>query len=354
MKRILCVFLLFLYGVSIASCEKAPKKYTAQSFDYFDTVTSILGYEESKSDFDSVCQEIFESLSYYHKLFTIYESYEDMHNLFSVNELQDGAHQTVKVDAALIEFLLYAKEVYEKTDGKVNIAMGSMLSIWHEYRANAMTDPSTAEIPPMEKLTAASEHTNIEHLLIDQKNGTVTLTDPEMLLDVGAVAKGYAVEMIASSLEKKGITGYVINVGGNVRTIGTKTGGEKWIVGIENPLETDGSPYSALLALADESLVTSGSYQRYYEVAGQKYHHIIDPDTLMPAEGYMSVSVVCKSSADADALTTALFCMTYEQGNEFVESLPNTEAMWILADGRMFFSSGFSDYRIDHNVMDGD
>ncbi|MBQ4111628.1 MAG: FAD:protein FMN transferase, partial [Clostridia bacterium] len=112
-------------------------------------------------------------------------------------------------------------------------------------------------------------------------------------------------------------------------------------VGIENPDESASDPYFAYLYLSGCSLVTSGSYQRYYLVDGKRYHHIIDPDTLMPRDIYLSVSVVCQSSADGDALSTALFCMTPEEGLALVESLPGIEAHWVLNDGEKQTSSGF-------------
>ena len=196
----------------------------------------------------------------------------------------------------------------------------------------------------MEKLTEAAQYTDINKMKLDEENGTVTLEEPMMRLDVGAIAKGYAVEMAARSLEEEGITGYVINVGGNVRTIGKKADGTKWTVGIENPAEDAEDGYLAYLELAGESLVTSGSYQRYYVVDGKRYHHIIDPETLMPAEGYTSVSVVCKSSAQGDAFSTALFCMSLEEGMALVEQTPGVEAMWLTVDGTCHRSSGFSKY----------
>ena len=240
--------------------------------------------------------------------------------------------------------LLYAKEVHRLTSGKLNIAMGSVLSIWHEYRTAGLDKPLSAELPPMELLSEAALHTDIDNLIIDEENSTVWISDPQMKLDVGAIAKGYAVEMVARSLEDRGISGYVINVGGNVRTVGTKHDGEKWVAGIENPNAESDKPYVVYLQLAGESLVTSGSYQRYYTVGNKSYHHIIDPQTLMPAEGYLSVSVVCKNSAQGDALSTALFCMPFDQGYALVESLPDAEALWIMPDESRQFSTGYNKY----------
>ncbi len=264
-----------------------------------------------------------------------------MENLCTINDVQDGVHSTVTVDESIIDMLLDAREMYDVTGGLVNIAMGSVLSLWHDYRTLGMDNPAEASLPPMDKLKEAAEHTDISDMVIDPENRTVTLTDPLMKLDVGAIAKGNATECVALYLEERGITGYVLNVGGNVRTIGTKPDGSLWTVGIENP---NGEDYLSYLAIRDLSVVTSGSYQRYYYVDGEAYHHIIHPDTLMPAEGFVSVSVICKDSGFGDGMSTALFCMSLEEGLSLVESLPETEAMWVSEDGTKTYSSGWSQY----------
>ena len=334
---------MLLGTLTLFSCGKPLEKYVEYSFEYFNTVTSVTGYEKTREDFDVTSRQILDSLSEYHRLFTIYKRYEGLNNLCVINQLDDGAHPTVKVDERIIDMLLYAKDIYYKTGGKVNIAMGSVLSIWHEYREEGSNDPASAKLPPIDALKEAAKHTDIEDMIIDKEASTVFLADPEMSLDVGAIAKGYAVEMVAKSLEEQGITGYVLNVGGNVRTVGRKGDGEKWLAGIENPSD-EGEAYLRYLELEGESLITSGSYQRFYVVDGKSYHHIIDSETLMPSELYTSVSVVCKSSAEGDALSTALFCMSIEEGKALLETIDGAEAMWLLPDGTMTFSEGFGEY----------
>ncbi|MBR3995197.1 MAG: FAD:protein FMN transferase [Clostridia bacterium] len=310
--------------------------------DYFDTVITIVGYENTKEEFDAVADDILSQFAMYHKMYSIYHRFEGMENLCTINELSDGKHRTVKVDRPIIDMLLYAKEMYTRTNGTVNIAMGSVLSLWHDYREIGMDNPAEASLPPMEKLKLASEHTDISKMIIDEKNCTVTLTDPLMKLDVGAIAKGYATERVASSFEERGVSGYLLNVGGNIRAIGTKPDNSPWNVGIENP---NGDEYLAYLDIyGSESVVTSGSYQRYYYVDGKPYHHIIDPDTLMPSEGFVSVSVICEDSGLGDALSTALFCMSQEEGLALVESVDDAEAMWTRDDGTKTVSSGWNKY----------
>ena len=347
MKRILCILLALCLCLSLAACGEdaveKTEKFDAYSYDYFDTVTIISGYESSREEFDRVTGEALSLLGEYHRLYNVYMRYDGLNNLCTINDLVDGVHTTVTVDQKIIDLLLYAKEMYHKTGGMTNVAMGSVLKLWHDHRTVGADDPASATLPSADALAEAAKHTDINNRVIDEANRTVTLTDPQMRLDVGAVAKGYAVEQVAKWLEEQGKTGYVLNVGGNVRTIGGKPDGSGWTVGIENPQDTS-ADYVALLELRGQSLVTSGSYQRYYYVGGKRYHHIIHPDTQMPAEGFLSVSVVCNDSGLGDALSTALFCMSVEEGKALVESLPDVEAQWIAEDGGKTTSSGWNHY----------
>ena len=343
---ILIVSILFVQILTFSACDKTPKleKFSDYYFDYFDTVTTIIGYEKSKEDFDAVCEEIKTLLNEYHRLYTIYNRYEGVNNLVTINDIKDGEHIVVTVDPKIIDMLTFAKEMYYKTNGNVNIAMGSVLKIWHVYRNEGLDDPTNAQLPPMDKLQEALKHTNIEDLIIDKENNTVFLADPEMTLDVGAIAKGYAAEMVAQYLEEKGVTGYLLNLGGNVRTIGERDE-QPWNVGIENPdTANEEKPHIEFLHLQGESLVTSGTYQRFYVVNGENYHHIIDPETLMPGTKYRSVSVLTDDSGLGDAMSTALFLMDYEEGVKLVESFSNVEAMWVMNDGEQRYSDGFKAY----------
>lgn len=351
-SMLLITSILFVQMLCFVGCEKKSEltKFSNYYFDYFDTATTIIGYEKTKEDFDATCEEIKSLLKEYHRLFTIYNRYEGLNNLVTINDVNDGKHDVVTVDKKIIDMLTFAKEMYQKTNGNVNIAMGSVLKIWHVYRNDGLDDPVNAELPPMDMLKEASKHTNIDDLIIDAENNTVFLADPQMSLDVGAIAKGYAVEQVAKHLEEKGITGYILNVGGNVRTIGMADG-EKWKVGIENPdTENKDKPFIEYLKIAGESVVTSGSYQRYYVVNGENYHHIIDPETLMPGTKYRSVSILTNDSGMGDAMSTALFLMDYEEGKKLVDATENVEAMWVMNDGEQLYSDGFKDYTFDYEA----
>lgn len=341
MKRILSLLLAAALTLSMTSCAKEKQKFSAHYFDWFDTVTSITGYEYTQADFDKVCDELETLLTEYHRLYDIYTLYDGVNNLAYVNRAKG---ETVAVDGKIIDLVELSRELNNQTQGKVNVAMGSVLKLWHDARTWGISTPEDAFLPDYDKLLEANEHTDFSLVVTDREAGTITLNDPQLSLDVGAIAKGYATEMAAEYLESLGRTGYVLNVGGNVRTVGTKPDGSKWLVGIENPDTDSDEPYIAYLELAGESLVTSGSYQRFYYVDGKSYHHIIDPDTLYPGERYLSVSVVCDDSGLADGYSTALFNMDLEEALKLVNSTEGLEAMWVKPNGERVFSDGFEGY----------
>lgn len=295
----------------------------------FDTVSRIYSYaDDSPAEFEGNCKMVWGLLEKYHKLLDIYNEYSGMNNLCTLNKCAGG--DAIELDRELIDLLLWAKEMYTATDGEMNIMIGAVTSLWHDAR-----EGGTA-LPDMTSLEEAALHTDIDMLEIDAEACTVRITDPSASVDVGAVGKGYATEMAAQLLCSLGADSYVLDIGGNIRCVGTKPGGEGWSVGITDP--HDPARSAASIEISNMSCVTSGDYQRYFTVDGKKYHHIIDKDTLMPAEYFSSVTVICKSSALADTLSTALFCMSREDGLALISSLDldiEVNVIWITADGQI-------------------
>lgn len=302
-------------------------------FTYFDTVSYIYSYAgDSQEAFEANCQTASEILEHYHQLFDIYHAYSGVTNLATLN--QNAGGEAMEVDPALVEFLLYAREMYDTTGGRMNVMLGSVLRLWHDCREAAAEDPENAKIPDEAALREAARHTDISSLEVDPAANMVRISDPLASLDVGALAKGYATERAAQALEAAGVDGYVLNIGGNLRIIGHKPDGSGWTTGIKDPQNTE--QYAAKVVLADTSCVTSGNYERYFTVDGVRYHHIIDPNTCMPADYFASVTVITPDSGLADALSTALFCMSYEEGLALVQKLDNVQVLWIRADGTQY------------------
>ncbi len=292
---------------------------------YFNTSCRFIDYSGLSDDkFSDAVSLVREELEFYHKLFDIYHTYDGIINIKSLNDNAGG--EALEVPPRLFDLLEYSKQMYTLTAGEVNIAMGAVLGIWHEYREEGTAVPDKA------LLESAAAHTDIDKLILDRENMTVTLADSEMSLDVGAVAKGYAAEKIAGRLTKAGYSSFVLDLGGNLRAVGSKPDGTAWKTGVKNP-DPMAQSYLYEFELADLSAVTSGDYERYYTVDGKKYHHIIDKDTLMPSEHFASVTVIAEHSGLADALSTALFNMTYEEGLALVNSLENIKAIWYTSDG---------------------
>ena len=306
-------------------------------FQYFDTVSTIMNFKgDGQEEFGKNLEVVQDVLWEYHQLFDIYHEYSGVNNLCTLNKMAGG--DPITVDQKLIDFLLYAKEIYKITNGETNVMLGSVLKLWHDARTTATNDPNNKYVPDTKALEEANLHTSIDLLEIDDENNTVRISDPKARIDVGALGKGYATEKLAQILEAKGCTSYVLNIGGNLRIIGKKLDGTGWNTGIKNPLNT--MSFSLYLNISDISCVTSGDYERYFTVDGKKYHHIIDKDTLMPSTQFSSVSILVKDSGLADALSTALFSMSYEEGKALVEKLGNVEVVWIYKDGTVVYTDG--------------
>ena len=339
---LLCCFALLVSALTACSGQAAKIEPRGKAyFEYFDTVSYIYSYAGDSAElFDQRCAEVSGILSRYHKLFDIYHEYSGVNNLRTINKNAGG--DPVPVDAELIEFLLYARELYETTRGEMNVAMGSVLKIWHDHRTQASDDPAQASVPSMEALEEAQRYTDISLLEIDAENNTVCLADANAALDVGALGKGYATERAAEYLQQIGAEAYVLNIGGNIRIVGSKPDGSGWVTGLRDPNSTDGG-LAVNLVLKDTACVTSGVYERFFTVNGVRYHHIIDPDTLFPADYFASLTIIAKDSALADALSTALFCMPYAEGLAMLEAMEGVDAVWIFSDGEIRYSSGLED-----------
>lgn len=347
MKKIIALGLCFVLLMASACSRTETNRYQAEFLSLFDTVTTIVGYSDSEEHFKAFAQQVHDKIEEYHKLYDIYNDYEGVNNIKTINK--NAGQSPVTVDRKIIDMLLFARSEYEATNGAVNVAMGAVLSIWHDYREAGLDDPENAQLPPMERLTAASTHTDINDVIIDENASTVFLKDPDMKLDVGAIAKGYAAEQVKDYIASQGITSLLLSIGGNVTAIGEKlipdsTGDKRWNIGIQNPDKTSEDSELMNVRINGLSVISSGIYERYYTVNGAQYHHIIDPATLMPSVYYAQVTILCRDSGLGDALSTAVFNMPLDKGHSYIESLDNVEAAWVMKDGSIEYSSGFMNY----------
>ena len=338
MKKFVSIIICIALILTLSSCTVTNnKKYSKTAFDLFDTVITVTAYDECQSAFDEHFNAFCEVVKEYDNLYDIYNTYDGLNNLKTIND--NAGIAPVEVDRRIIDLLNFGVEVYAKTDGRVNICMGSVLSIWHEYRE---ADENT--LPGFEELNAANAHCSIDSLKITES--TVYLSDSYASLDVGAIAKGYAAQKLAYYAEQNLWESAVISLGGNVVTYGTKNG-ESWNIAIDNPNENADS-YLHTLSVTDKSVVTSADTQRYYTVDGKRYCHIINPETLYPSEYMHSVTVVCNDSALADALSTALFNMPLDEGKDMIENTDGVEALFV----DMEYNEMLEDLANDQHVIE--
>lgn len=352
MKKILSLFLALTVLLSLCSCrvkegnnEKFETRSRVISSFYFNTHSAIYTYKDKSDENIEKYRSIAEGiLKYYHELFDIYYEYSGVNNIKTINK--NAGKAPVTVDAELIDFLEYCKELYTVTGGKTNVMLGSVLKIWHDCREEASADfgfLNPDKLPTKAELEGADQHTSIDSLVIDREASTVYISDPEASIDVGAIAKGYTVDIIYERLLAEGADSIVLNIGGNIRTIGLKPDGSEWVTGITNPDRSEGADsLICRISIGSAALVTSGDYERFFYAGDKKYHHIIDPETLMPSAYFTSVSVLTDKSGLADALSTALFCMSYEDGFELVSSIGGVEVIWVDLDYNIKTTSGIS------------
>lgn len=345
-----------------ATIDKAknPKlqKYESTFFDTFDTVTTLIFYTESQEEGEKLLEKAHSRFMDLNQVYDKYNAYPGIENIYTIN--QKAGQGPIKVSPELIELLKFSKDKYEKY-GVTNVAIGAVTEVWSWYRDGSQVGgefvqgpvknpDSSPKLPSMEELKKAQAHTNMEDLIIDEKNSTVELRDPHMRLDVGAVAKGYATEKVAQELKEAGLEAGLISAGGNVRIIGVPPEMERdyFAVGLQNPdalypPKEGADPIKDTIFINEMSVVTSGDYQRFYLVDGKAYHHLIDPETLMPASYYRAVSIVAEDSGLCDFLSTTAFCLPYEESKKLVESIDGVEAYWIHKDGSVTFTDGLKD-----------
>jgi len=217
-----------------------------------------------------------------------------------------------------------------------------VISLWHDAREQS-NGAGPAYIPSTDDLTKANEHTNINDVIVDEAGSTVFLKHKGMSLDVGAIAKGFATNLTIEDAKKAGLISGILNAGGNVVVVGQPMDGRRrWGIGIADPAAafTGDSDTIDIIYQNSGSVITSGSYERYFTYNGKNYNHIIDPSTLQPADRYTSVTVLLPDSGLADMLTTPLFILPMDQGEAIVKQYGGA-CMWVTPDDKMYATDGY-------------
>ncbi|SDB05136.1 thiamine biosynthesis lipoprotein [Streptococcus henryi] len=247
-----------------------------------------------------------------------------------------AGEEAVKVDKRTFTIIKEALKMSEKSDGKFDISIGAVTNLWR-------IGDDEARLPSDEGIKAALPFINYKNIKIDEEQETVYI-EKGMTLELGAISKGYIADGVKSIFEKHHISTAIINLGGNVLVMGTSPNNEKgWNVGVQNPDEVRGDTVGAV-HVKNRSVVTSGIYERYLEVDGKTYHHIMNPETGYPVENNISgVTVFTDKSIQGDELSTSLYLLGIEEGMKYIESLDNVEAVFIDKDKGLHISSGLKE-----------
>lgn len=248
-----------------------------------------------------------------------------------VAKINQEAGHWVLLSTAAFEVIELALEVAEISGGAFDPTIGAVADLWGFASENP-------QVPEAEKLGAALASVDYRQVELDFQERKVRLPRGTVL-DLGGIAKGYIVDQAARLLRERGVQHAIINAGGDLAVLGSRPDGSPWRVGVQDPLEP--STIRWVLPLDDNTVVTSGDYQRYFLQDGQRWHHILDPQTGFPARGLHSVSVVTKEAAYGDALSTAIFVLGLDLGRELVESLPGVEAI-LVGETQTWLSPGLT------------
>ncbi len=329
-------------NANIASEEvtKKAEKYDIEFYDTFDTVVTISIFSDDKDFAEENLQYAKSRYEELHKLFDNYKNYDGLVNVKTIND--EAGQKAVVVEETLFSLIKDSVDDYKNISHNTNIALGPVTKLWNEYRDLYESGKTKEEViaikgqalPSDEELEKLRPLTNIDNIKLDENEKSVYLEEG-MELDLGATAKGFATELVAKELEERGVKSAVISAGGNVRIIGKPVDGrENYRIGIQNPDIESKDQVIAAVNVANTSVVTSGDYQRYFDLDGVRYCHVIDPDTLKPAREIKSCTVIKEDSGFCDFLSTAAFNSTDEEIEELSEKT-GAAIIWIDKDMNM-------------------
>ncbi len=317
-----CITAVLIMVVTLNGCTVPPKSESlTMTGTYFDTVVQIEVWGADQEIMEH-CRQMCED--YEQMLSATIETSE-------ISRINNAGGEPVEVSdetAGLIEEGIKYGDI---SDGRFDITIAPATDLWN------FTDNEEKILPDPDELAEAVTH--IDYHCIKVEGNTVTLTDPETRIDLGGIAKGYIADRLKEYLKDEGIEHALIDLGGNMLTLGRRYDGNDFRIGIQKPFADTGTAM-AVVSVNDKSVVTSGDYERYFEKDGVIYHHILDPDTGYPVQNDLDqVTIISDQSVDGDALSTTCFAMGLEDGLELIRSLDSIEAVFVTKDGEMHTSS---------------
>lgn len=308
-KFLLLQFLIFCI-LNISACRTAP---VSESGFYFDTYITVTVYDSCDGKILDECMNIAE------KYDNLWNRNKENSDIYRVNH---SDRNTVSVDPETVQLLKIAIKYAEMSDGLVDPAIGSVTSKWNFHDKESFCPPDPEEI------RALVPSVNYKNIVLSDDNG-IKIKDNNTKLDLGFIAKGYIADKIKEYLITQNVKSAIINLGGNILTVGEKENNEPFIIGIQKPFEKTGTPVTSV-KIRDRSVVSSGIYERCCYYNSVCYHHIINPRTGFPENNdLLGVTVISEKSVDGDALSTLCMLLGYDEADKLIHKIPDTEAIFI-------------------------
>jgi len=331
------LFLIGIVGVTLTACgtfgdprELADEPYEAQEF-LLGTLANIKVYDEGKED------ALNDALARVEELDGMFSMTDSNSEIYAIN--QAAGQEPVEVSDEVFYVIEQALDYAEESNGLFDPTVGVITDLWG-------IGQDDARVPSQEEIEEKLPLVDYEKVQLDEEGQTVYLEEEGMMLDLGAIAKGYITDEAARTLVNQGVTTSIVDLGGDIYVIGSshRAIDDDWRVGIQNPFDERGE-IVGIVPVKNESVVTSGIYERYVEDdEGNQYHHIINPQTGYPVNNEIAgLSLVAENSLRGDALSTAVFEMGVEEGLEFVNSKEDIEAVFITKDQEIYLSEGYAE-----------
>ncbi len=270
----------------------------------------------------------------------IWALFDQMENSYSAN-IQDSdvsrfnnslTTEPVKMPADIVEMVAIAKTYSEKSNGAFDLTIEPIVKMWG-------ISTETPRVPTQKEIDAALPHVNYKNVIADTKNNTLQKLDPNAHIDLGAIAKGYAADKCTAFLKEKGIDSAILNLGGNIYALGSKTKNDPWNVGIQSPVAGKTGELMGTVKATEKSIVTSGSYERFFVQDGVTYHHILNPSTGYPVDNTLiSVTIISDLSVMGDILSTTTFALGLDEGRQLINTLDHTAAIFVTKNHDVYFA----------------
>lgn len=312
------IFIIVILLTILSACTGTQDVKISKSDFVLNTVATITIYDNSD---EKIIDDCFDLCRYYESLFSRTDENSEIYKL--------NTRQICEVSDETAELIAIGLEYGEISKGKFDITIEPLSSLWN-FTADAPTVPSEEDIH--------EARSHVDYNAVSVSGNTVTFANDYTRLDLGAIAKGYIADKVKELLISRGVKKAIINLGGNVMCIGGKTATSGFTIGIQYPFG-DGS--IASVSVSDLSVVTSGTYERYFEEDGKLYHHILNPETGYPVDNnLLSVSIIGENSCTCDALSTTLFALGKEDGTALIESMDGYYAIFITDEYKLYVTTG--------------